>query len=48
MVDAEQQLEDFYRGKAYATLNLATVAKVYAAEFDSAWDHTVRFFGEYS
>jgi hypothetical protein len=40
------ELEAFYRGKPFEKLNLATVDKVFAAEFTSAWDYAVAFFGE--
>lgn len=40
------KMKDFYSSKENSRLNLATVDKVYAEKFSSAWDYTVSFFNE--
>jgi hypothetical protein len=41
-----EQMKSYYSSKANSRLHLATVEKVYAESFTSAWDYTVSFFKE--
>ena len=43
---SREEMREFFANKEYTKLNLATVDKVYAESFTSAWDYTISFFKE--